>query len=52
MPDKDIIDFLLKDKEGTGNQNFLEQKIRFLNETEKHYPTDDLAIIRLIVSEN
>lgn len=44
-----IIQYLLYDKEGLKYDNFLETKIRFLEEKEAHVLTDDLAIIRVLI---
>ena len=40
--------FLFKDKEGSGQEKFLDNKLLFIRDEWKHAPSDDLPIIRLI----
>lgn len=42
--------FLLKDLEGSEQENFLANKLLYIREEWKHAPSDDLAIIRMIRS--
>lgn len=44
----EIIEYLLVDNNGTEFTNFLNRKIRILQEEWNHVVTDDLAIIRII----
>lgn len=46
-PEKEIIEYLLMDNEGSEFDNFLDRKIRFLKNDCHHLVTDDLAIIRI-----
>lgn len=45
----DPIDFLIHDKSGTNNEDMLELKLKRLQHVFGFKPTDDLALIRLIV---
>lgn len=47
-PVKEIIDYLLINREGIEFNNFLERKIRNLKDEENHVVTDDLAIVRVL----
>lgn len=47
MTEKEIVEFLLKDLEWNEYDNFLDRKMRLLNDLE-HVVTDDLAIIRIM----
>ncbi len=40
--------FLFEDKEGSGQEKFLDNKLLFIRDEWKHAPSDDLAIIRMI----
>lgn len=42
-----ILHFLLEDTAGSGQENFMERKIRQLETEDYHVPGDDVAIIRL-----
>ncbi|MDW3194836.1 MAG: protein phosphatase 2C domain-containing protein [Cytophagales bacterium] len=42
-----IIDFMLSDLEFSENDNFLERKVRYLDQERQHLVTDDLAIVRV-----
>jgi len=46
--ENDILSFLLHDQNFYGKSNFLDRKIRYIEEIWNHEVTDDLAIIRLI----
>ena len=48
LSEKQIIDFMLKDQEFSENDNFLERKVRYLDQEKQHVVTDDLAIVRVI----
>lgn len=48
--EKEIIDFLLVNDHLSEHNNFLERKMRFIRERWQHEVTDDLAIIRMIIS--
>jgi hypothetical protein len=48
MSESEIIEFLLKDIEGEEFDNFLDRKIKYLQDEKMHIVTDDLSIIRLI----
>jgi len=45
--ESEVIDFLLKDNQWSESDNFLERKVRYLNDQLEHEVTDDLAIIRV-----
>jgi serine/threonine protein phosphatase PrpC len=49
-PESEIIEFLLRNSQGSDINNFMEEKLRFIKENWKHVVTDDLAIIRIITS--
>lgn len=48
MPESSIIDFMLRDREFSEKENFLERKVRHLEQKYQHVVTDDLAIVRVV----
>lgn len=46
--EREIIDFLLKDREGAEFDNFLDRKVLQLKEELEHVVTDDLSIVRIL----
>ncbi|MCW3786326.1 protein phosphatase 2C domain-containing protein [Plebeiibacterium sediminum] len=50
MEESEIIDYLLKDCSESNFDNMFERKIRFLKQNMNHIVTDDLAVIRIIMS--
>lgn len=51
LTEKEILNFILVDKEHTIYDNLLDRKIRYLREKYNHVVTDDLAVIRIIMNE-
>ncbi len=47
-PEADMVSFLLADHEYMEHPNFLERKVRFIQDEWKHQNSDDLAIVRLM----
>ncbi len=47
--EEEIIHHLLIDNQGAEFDNFLDRKVRLLNEKWNHVVTDDLAIVRVIL---